>query len=118
MWLALVVLIIGVMFGGSFALTSHHVFTFAWFAMGYFIAGAVLYIWRSCDACGFHLYQFLDTRWWPADVTRSNQEPRMPHASAERLLNSFSYGIIWSKARQGVAHCAWCGHADRDRTYE
>jgi hypothetical protein len=117
-WVSILVIIGAMAFGRTLPLEVRDVMVLAWPALLYFAAGLFLYAWRTCDVCRFHLYNCFDTRWWPQDVARSNEAVRTPHAAAERVFNSFSYGAIWSKARRGVAHCAWCGHADRDRTFE
>jgi hypothetical protein len=113
LWFSTALLLGGAAFGQSVPLDWRDVMMLLWPGLLYVVAGAVLHVWRSCDACGFHLYNCFDTRWWPQEVVRWNQAPRLPHVQTERVLNSFSYGVIWSKARRGVAHCPWCGHADR-----
>lgn len=78
-----------------------------------YIFGFALYVWRTCEQCRFRLYNALDARWFSSEVSRLNEAPRLAHAAAERKFGSFSYGVIWSKAHTGVAHCPWCGHADK-----
>lgn len=76
--------------------------------------GAVLYVWRKCDQCAFRLYNAFDTPLlWPKVRRKWYEPPRPAHPAAERLFASYAYGVIWSKARKGVAHCPWCGHPDK-----
>ncbi|HRE45378.1 MAG TPA: hypothetical protein PKY87_15595 [Terricaulis sp.] len=78
------------------------------------IVGGVLYLWRKCEQCAYRLYNAFDRRLlWPEVQRGFLEPPRAAHPAAERLFASYAYGVIWSKARRGVAHCPWCGHADK-----
>lgn len=76
------------------------------------IAAVTLHLWRSCDRCGYHLYQFWNASWLTGTVGRLNEAPRMIDYRAERLFGFYGVGALWSKATKDIAHCGWCGHPD------
>ncbi|MGD9981446.1 MAG: hypothetical protein AB7H66_13165 [Hyphomonadaceae bacterium] len=71
-----------------------------------------LYIWRSCERCGYHLYQFWNPSWVTGTLGRLNKAPRPVHGNAESVCGFYSLGGTWSKAAKGVCHCGWCGYPD------
>ena len=78
----------------------------------YTCCSLLLWAWRSCDRCSFHLYPFLSGVALDGKVRRSLTEAKFPDYRAERQLGSFRWGAYLSMARGGVTHCMWCGHAD------
>jgi hypothetical protein len=72
-------------------------------------AAALLWFWRSCDRCSYHLYPYQDV----GGVNRpSPLDTDYPDYRAERFLGSWRWGVILSMATKGVAHCMRCGHQD------
>lgn len=114
-WVVAAIMFMGVLRGFSSTLPTSLVPVIIAAVLLGWPAGFALFAWRACDACRFHLYNFWDTRWlWVDEVTRLHDAARAPHLNTERFLGSIGYGTIWRKAVSGVAHCPWCGHADRE----
>lgn len=79
----------------------------------YFVIATALYVWRSCEKCGYHLYNMMERSVVTVEVRRRNEAPRPPHPLSATFLGAVGLGAVWAKALRGVAHCPWCGHADK-----
>lgn len=73
----------------------------------------ILWAWRSCDRCDFHLYPMNDRGVvFGGLVHRGPMNARLPDHRASRFMGSLRSGAIISMALRGTTHCMWCGHAD------